>query len=135
MKVTGSCHCGATTLQAEIDPETVTICHCSDCQKLSATAYRVAVPAAAENVRFEGAAPKIYVKTAESGNARAQAFCGTCGSQFYSSDTGDKPPFYMLRVGILDQRAELPPKSEIWCRSRLPWVGDIAPEARQRETS
>jgi len=31
-------------------------------------------------------ASKIYIKTAESGNRRAQAFCGKCGSPIYAAD-------------------------------------------------
>ena len=45
MKIDGGCHCGAITYEAEIDPETVTICHCTDCQTLSGSAFRTAVPA------------------------------------------------------------------------------------------
>lgn len=36
MKVEGSCHCGQITFEAQIDPEAVRICHCTDCQTLSA---------------------------------------------------------------------------------------------------
>jgi hypothetical protein len=45
MKVNGECHCGAITYEAIIDPEKVAICHCTDCQQLSGTAYRTVVPA------------------------------------------------------------------------------------------
>jgi Glutathione-dependent formaldehyde-activating enzyme len=40
MKVTGGCHCGQITYEAEIDPATVRVCHCTDCQKLTGTAFR-----------------------------------------------------------------------------------------------
>ncbi len=40
MKITGECHCGAVAYEAEIDPVKVGICHCADCQALSASAYR-----------------------------------------------------------------------------------------------
>ena len=32
MKIDGACHCGNITYSAEIDPENVGICHCTDCQ-------------------------------------------------------------------------------------------------------
>ena len=32
MNVTGGCHCGQITYEAEVDPTTVRVCHCSDCQ-------------------------------------------------------------------------------------------------------
>ena len=40
MKIDGVCHCGQVTYEAEIDSESVILCHCSDCQALSGAAYR-----------------------------------------------------------------------------------------------
>jgi hypothetical protein len=66
MRIEGACHCGLITYEADIDPEQVEICHCTDCQSLSASAFRVVVPAAAERFSMSGE-PTVYVKTAESG--------------------------------------------------------------------
>ncbi|MEE9586606.1 MAG: GFA family protein, partial [Hyphomicrobiaceae bacterium] len=35
MKIDGSCHCGFIKYQAEVDPEGVYVCHCTDCQSIS----------------------------------------------------------------------------------------------------
>ena len=72
MKIDGSCHCGAIAYEAEIDPETVGICHCTDCQQLTGTAFRVTAFAPGSAFRIVRGTPKVYVKTAESGNQRAQ---------------------------------------------------------------
>ena len=40
MKIDGRCHCGCITYEAEIDPAKVMICHCTDCQTLSGSAFR-----------------------------------------------------------------------------------------------
>jgi hypothetical protein len=125
MKIDGSCHCGAITFEAEIDPAKVEICHCTDCQALSASAFRTVVPALERDFRLSGK-PRIYVKTGHSGAKREQAFCETCGSQIYSTSVGGGPKTYNLRVGIIRQRAELPPRMQYWRRSAMPWVGDIA---------
>ena len=53
MKIDGGCHCGNITYSAEIDPENVGICHCTDCQTLSGTAFRTSVRATKEDVSFE----------------------------------------------------------------------------------
>jgi hypothetical protein len=123
MKVTGTCHCGAIRFEASIDPDKVRICHCTDCQKLSGTAFRVMVPCAETEFHLISGEPKIYVKTAESGRARQQAFCSICGSPIYA--TSDEPAGSRslgLRVGVLDQRRELMPKRQFWYRSVLPWL-------------
>jgi len=121
MKVTGQCHCGAIAYEAEIDPGRVSACHCTDCQRLSGSAYRVTGGAPKETFRLLKGTPKIYVKMADSGNKRVQAFCGDCGSPIYSSAISD-PPMYSLRVACLDQREQLPPMKQIWCRSSLDWA-------------
>jgi hypothetical protein len=123
MKVDGGCHCGMIRYQAEVDPAKVAICHCTDCQTLSGTAYRTVVPAT--GFKLLAGQPKIYVKTAESGNQRRQAFCPECGTPIYSSPVEDSPAAYFLRVGSIRQRAQLPPKSRTWCRSALGWSQDL----------
>jgi hypothetical protein len=32
LKVEGSCHCGQITYEAEVDPDRVGLCNCTDCQ-------------------------------------------------------------------------------------------------------
>lgn len=125
MDVTGRCHCGAITYRASVDPETVSICHCTDCQTLSGGAYRVSVPAPAASFKLLTGKPKIYLKTADSGRQRAQSFCADCGAPAYATDPVDNPPTYMLRVGTLDQRASLTPRRQIWCNSAAPWSANI----------
>lgn len=120
MKVEGRCHCGRITYKATVDPEKVGICHCTDCQMLTGSAYRVSVPVPRESFSLLRGEPKIYIKTADSGTKRAHAFCPDCGSPIYASAIND-PPTYSLRVGCLQQRAELPPRKRIWCRSALDW--------------
>ena len=123
MHVDGSCHCGAITFESDIDPDKVRICHCTDCQQLSGTAFRVMVPCSESDFRLKTGEPKIYVKTAESGRRRQQAFCGDCGSPIYA--TSDEPKGTRslgLRVGVLAQRRELKPRRQFWFRSVLPWL-------------
>ncbi len=123
MHIDGGCHCGLIRYEAEIDPEAVGICHCTDCQTLSATAFRTVVPAKKSDFKLTGQ-PKIYVKTAESGNKRAQAFCPECGTQLYATSASDAQVF-SIRVGTARQRAQLTPKRQIWCRSALGWAMNL----------
>jgi hypothetical protein len=124
MKVNGSCHCGQIAFEAEIDPAKVTICHCTDCQKLTGTAFRVTVRCDETGFTLLRGTPRLYVKTtADSGLPRIQAFCGDCGSPLYA--TSDEPPGHRrfgIRVGVLDLRRELTPHRQFWFRSRLPWL-------------
>ena len=124
MKIDGGCHCGNITYVAEIDPEKVMICHCTDCQTLTGSAFRVVVRAPKDKFELRGAKPKTYVKTAESGARRVQAFCPECGTPVYSSAV-DHPQEFGLRIGTIRQRAQLRPTKQIWCRSALGWAMNL----------
>ena len=126
MKVDGSCACGAIKVEAEADPEKTNMCHCTDCQTATGTAFRVSVPVAGTDLKVTGK-PATYLKTtADSGNPRLQGFCGTCGTPIYSTSPGEGvQPMYMLRVGILRQRDQFVPRRQIWWRSARNWVTQI----------
>ena len=126
MHVTGACHCRAIRYEAEVEPGEVGVCHCHDCQRLTGSAFRLSVVAALGSFRLLAGAPRIYVKTAESGRLREQAFCEHCGSPIYASSPGPEPRSYNLRVGTIDQREQLRPRLQIWSRSRLGWLDQIA---------
>jgi hypothetical protein len=68
------------SFEAEIDPTQVRICHCTDCQTRTGTAFRTTVPSLPGTFVLRSGTPKIYIKTAESGNKRAHAFCSECGT-------------------------------------------------------
>jgi len=124
MKVEGSCHCGQISFEAEIDPDAVRICHCTDCQTLTGSAYRVTVQTPVDGFLLRSGTLKTYIKTAESGNRRALAFCPNCGTPIYSTDI-QEPRAHGIRVGTLKQRSDLRPNRQIWCRSALPWVAHL----------
>ena len=125
MKIDGCCHCGAITFEAEVDPARLGICHCSDCQTLSGSAFRANIAAPAGQFALRGDTLKSYVKTAESGNKRRHAFCGNCGTPIYACAVQD-PQSYSLRIGTIAQRAAFQPRRQIWRRSALPWVDTLA---------
>ena len=123
MKIDGACTCGNITIEGEADPAAVSICHCTDCQTATGTAFRVSIPVSGATLKVTGQ-PTIYLKTtADSGNPRVQAFCGQCGSPIYSTSPGEgQQASYMVRVGILAQRDQLAPKKQNWFRSAREWV-------------
>jgi hypothetical protein len=123
MKIHASCHCGAIAYDAEIDLARVVICHCTDCQKLTGSAFRVSVGTTVDRFSLSGD-PATYVKTSDGGARRAQAFCPNCGSPMFTYDV-DAPHRLGLRVGCIEQRHELRPSKQIWCRSALDWILEL----------
>ena len=124
MHIDGGCHCGYIQYEAEIDPAKVGICHCTDCQQLTGSVYRVTVPATKDNFKLLKGEPKIYIKKADSGVKRAHGFCPECGTAIFATSVTNRE-VYGVRVGTVRQRAQLPPQRQAWCRSKLEWASNI----------
>jgi hypothetical protein len=136
MHIDGQCHCGRVSYQAEIDPERVSICHCTDCQMLTGSPYRVTVICSGGQIRIVGKPPKTYAKTGDNGRIRVQHFCTDCGSPLFTSGEGDASNDWGIRWGSIRQRGELTPTRQIWCRSAVPWINELGcPASRQSDVS
>ncbi len=125
MRIDGSCLCGDVTWRAEIDPERVGICHCTQCQANGASAFQWAVPVPSGAFELLSGELKVYVKTAESGNERALSFCPHCATTIHGGNV-EEGGYYSLRLGGCRQRDQLEPKLQLWCGSAVPWVKDLA---------
>jgi hypothetical protein len=126
MKIDGACQCGQIAYEAKVDPAKSSICNCTDCQKFSGSPWRASIPSLAADFRMLRGEVKIYIKIADSGTKRVQAFCGECGSAIYSTSVGGERQIYNIRLGGVTQRADLPPQKQIWCSSAIPWSRDIS---------
>ena len=126
MKIDGRCHCGYVTFEAEADPETTTICNCTDCQTMSGAPLRaVIITRPPRTFVLLSGKPTEYRKTADSGNVRLQGFCPQCGTALYATSVGDEPKAYNVRLGSVRQRNQLVPHRQIFVRSQQAWVNDL----------
>ncbi|MFB9947983.1 GFA family protein [Rhizobium puerariae] len=133
MDVDGACHCGAITFTARIDPDGVHICHCTDCQALTGSAFRVTAPGPEDAFHLVSGSPSYYTKTGSSGAPRLQAFCGNCGSPIYATSPSGTNRTFGIRVGVIRQRNDIQPRGEIWCGSKLDWLPVFAGDRRDRQ--
>ena len=126
MQINGKCFCGVVTYEAEIDPDRVIVCHCKDCQNHSGSAYRVIAGVVDNSFRLLTGELRSYEKVADSGTTRSRTFCPECGTNIFARTVGDDTGFFGLRVGTIEQRAELEPKLQVWARSALPWSNSLS---------
>jgi len=124
MLIDGRCHCGLITFTADADPSRVVVCHCDDCQILSGAPLRAVIVVPVDKFHLVGE-PRRYVKVAQSGNRRVQAFCPECGTSLFAA-AEENPASVNVRLGCISQRAELKPSIQIWTRSSLPWLHELA---------
>ena len=123
MQVHGACHCGNVTFIAEIDFDKVMVCNCTDCQTLSGAPLRAIAQAPIESLKVSGET-KSYIKTADSGNRRAQVFCPECATPLYGSEA-ENPQTVMLRLGCIAERDQFKPTLQLWLRSAAPWISEL----------
>jgi len=123
MKIDGSCHCGFIKYEAEVNPDQVYVCHCTDCQSISGSPFRWAAFIPEDDFKLVSGKPKTYAKISDNGATSHQLFCPECASPLYSTQLGEGPRFFNLRLGTARQRSQLPPKLQVWCRSAQRWVG------------
>jgi hypothetical protein len=124
LKIDGQCHCGRVRYTATIDPNNVSVCHCTDCQAISGSAYRTTLRVLEADFEMTGTV-KTYQKVAASGNLRNLVFCPECGTQMYGVLAEGGPKIISIRLGTTNQRAQLPPKRQIWGHSAMPWIHDL----------
>lgn len=130
MMLHGSCHCGAIVFEAQANPKRVVICHCTDCQKMSGGPYRSIVQVKEAEFSLLKGEPKPYFKVGDSGNRRELSFCANCGSHIYATSVVEDVPkgerMLGIRTGLLAEVAHLPPQSEVWAQSKVPWAENIS---------
>ena len=120
MKIEGGCLCGKVRYAAEAEPAFVGVCHCTNCQKGTGTAFAtvVAVPTAALGVQ---GALTTFTGRGDTGKATHRRFCPECGSPVID-EAEVMPGVTMLMAGTLDDPSWVKPTMEIFCSSAQPWV-------------
>ena len=118
--MTGGCLCGAIRYESAGGPVFSLNCHCRDCQRQSGSAYNAALRVPAAGFRVTQGEPKLYVKTADSGNTVARAFCPDCGSPLFIRVSA-RPDLVGIRAGTLDDPSIFRPEADIFVKSAQPW--------------
>jgi len=79
LPLTGGCQCGALRYAIAAEPLSVYLCHCTDCQKQTGSAFGMSVLVPREALIYTSAHPMTWEKTADSGRKMDGEFCATCG--------------------------------------------------------
>jgi hypothetical protein len=117
----GGCACGDVRYRLTSEPMFVNCCHCSNCQTQTGSAF--VINALIETARIETSAGDLEITTVASGDDGIHDIyrCPTCKTAVWS-DYGRRPGLRFVRVGTLDEPAELPPRVHVFSRSKLPWI-------------
>ena len=119
-RIAGHCLCGKVHYAADMEPKFVGVCHCTDCQRFTGSAFSTIIAVPTEALKVSGAL-KTFSKTGDSGKLIHRRFCPECGSGIFD-EANALPGIAMVNAGTLDDRSWVKPQSEIYCDSAQPWV-------------
>ncbi len=128
MKVDGGCLCGNIKYVAEVDQETATVCHCTDCQVNSGSAFGYVIGVKNNCFDLKKGKLSFFIKIADSGSKRELGFCGNCGTRIFARPLKNEIGFFGLRLGTVSQRNHFTPKRQVWKKSSLNWTSQLKTE-------
>lgn len=117
----GGCQCAAVRYEISGEPLSAYVCHCTECQKQSGSAFGMAVRVARTDFRLIRGSLRSWTRTAESGRLMECAFCPECGTRIYHVAQRFQDHL-SIKPGTLDDQRWIRPTHHIYVRSALPWV-------------
>lgn len=118
--IKGACRCGKVTFSANVEPAFVGVCHCTNCQKETGSAFAVVIGVPTTALTINGAI-KTFTSKGDSGKSAFRRFCPECGSGIVH-EVEVMAGVSMIGAGNLDDPSWVKPAMEIFCDSRQPWV-------------
>lgn len=117
--LTGGCLCGKVRYRADVEPATTAICHCTNCQRQSGSAFSVNVMLPEASLEIEGTL-STFIDKGDSGNTVDRKFCPACGSPIFS-DPAAMPGIIGLKAGTLDDHSAIKPGLQVYRDSGQEW--------------
>lgn len=114
----GGCRCGAVRVRVTAPPLLASACHCTGCQRMSASAFSLTLSIPAQGFAVTERTPVI-------GGLRGPEVhhhhCDQCKSWVFTTVEG-MDFFVNLRATMLDDHAWFVPYLETWTSEALPWA-------------
>jgi hypothetical protein len=113
----GGCRCGRVRIRITATPLLTMACHCTGCQRMTASAYSLSVAIPSQGFSVTQGDPVIGGLH----GAHRHYFCSYClGWMFTRPDGMDW--FVNIRSTMLDDPRWAVPFVETWTREKLPWA-------------
>ncbi|PEQ11207.1 aldehyde-activating protein [Novosphingobium sp. PC22D] len=116
----GRCNCGAVTLSIEAEPVWVRQCWCRQCQRIAGGSATSNALVMTDKLATRGEI-HWWEYEAQSGNVIGQGFCPNCGTHLLGRNSA-RSIACVVRLGVLDEAAELAPTSIIWTDEAPAWA-------------
>ena len=120
LPLNGGCQCGKIRYEIRAVPMMFYLCHCSECQTQTSSAFGESLRCDPASVVVTGEM-KTVRRSSDSGTVRLGDFCPDCGVRIQHRSEGD-PGRLNIKAGTLDDASWLVPAGHIWTRSKQAFV-------------
>lgn len=120
----GACLCGAVQVTVTKPPLLTVVCHCRDCQKLTASAFSLTTMVPSDGFSCSG----DLITGGLGSSGRMHYFCRSC-LNFISSQIAGADHRVNVRTAVLDDAALFEPFVEVMTDEKLPWATVQAPHS------
>lgn len=124
----GRCQCGAIRFEVAGSPVAIGVCHCTECQRQSGSAFGMDFVVRKEAFRVLRGQLKAFSRKTDSGRNAICFFCSECGVRIYEECEVLKG-MVSVKPGTLDDTSFLRPTVQLWAVRKHSWVelpADIA---------
>ena len=122
----GGCQCGKLRYEITEAPKLVYTCHCTDCQRLTSSAFGMGIVVPEKGFQLSGIEARQLQRTADSGRIVVRLVCPACGTWICGVPRNGR---VVIRAGTLDDTSWAHPTTHFWTRSKQPWItfaeGDV----------
>ncbi len=118
----GGCQCGHVRYRLSAPPLVLYACHCTECQRQSASAFGMSMAVDREALSVDWSRCGTWERKGASGRTVACRFCRRCGARLFHEPSRN-PAIVNIKPGSLDDSSWLQPVGHLWVRSKQPWVG------------
>lgn len=117
----GGCQCGAIRYRVRTDEGLLAVCHCTECQRQSGSAFGMSLIVDRDAFTLLAGVLKTFTRTSDSGRTVMGAFCPECGTRIFHE------PRYLdgvvnVKPGTLDDTSWLTPSVHAWTGSKQAWL-------------
>jgi hypothetical protein len=124
LPLTGGCQCRKLRYEVLEAPLSTYTCHCTDCQRITGSAFSLAIIVPDGAFRLTAGEPRSVERIAASGRVSVRLLCPDCGCWISGigrpGETGEM--VRRVRAGTLDDTSWLRPTAHFFTRSKQAWI-------------
>ena len=117
----GRCQCGDVAYRVTGESLSLFVCHCTECQRQSSSAFGMALWVRQSRVEVLSGSLTSWVRDTPGGRQMICRFCPVCGTRI-SLQMADREEVISIKPGTLNDTTWLRPVGHIWTQSAQPWV-------------